>query len=603
MSTINLRSNNPSGLTNAQIDANFTNLNTDKVETLDCTSINIGNKIVKRDSSGDFAARIITAESINLSSDLTVSGSLTVNGSLTTINSTTITVDDKNIELGSVATPTDQTALNGGITLKGTTDKTIIWDSNSNWSLSENLNIPTGKTYKINNVNILSETALGSSVTSSSLTSVGTLTTGVWNATAISTTKGGTGLTSYNTGDLIYASAPNILSKLAKGTDGQVLKLSSGLPVWSADINTNTTYTLDGSGTTNSVNIELIAGGSGSGTDSINLKGSGATEVSWDEVAQRITISSTDTTYTLDGSGTTNSVNIELIAGGSGSGTDSINLKGSGATEVSWDEVAQRITISSTDTNTTYTASTGLTLTGTAFSVNYGTTSTTACVGNDSRLSDARTPTVHAHSASDITSGTMSTARLGSGTANSTTFLRGDNTWAVVDSLPSQTGNSGKYLTTDGTTAIWSPVAGGAEISSTTASDNYNIPFTNLSSGALTTAYINSSSLYFNPGTGTLSSTSFNSLSDIRFKSDLKQIQNALDKVKQLTGYTFTMVESSQRSAGVIAQDVQEVQPEAVGGDPEKLTVSYGALTGLIIEAIKELSEKVEYLQNQLFNK
>ena len=548
MSTINLRSNNPSGLTNAQIDANFTNLNTDKVETLDCTSINIGNKIVKRDSSGDFAARIITAESINLSSDLTVSGSLTVNGSLTTINSTTITVDDKNIELGSVATPTDQTALNGGITLKGTTDKTIIWDSNSNWSLSENLNIPTGKTYKINNVNILSETALGSSVTSSSLTSVGTLTTGVWNATAISTTKGGTGLTSYNTGDLIYASAPNILSKLAKGTDGQVLKLSSGLPVWSADINTNTTYTLDGSGTTNSVNIELIAGGSGSGTDSINLKGSGATEVSWDEVAQRITISSTDT-------------------------------------------------------NTTYTASTGLTLTGTAFSVNYGTTSTTACVGNDSRLSDARTPTVHAHSASDITSGTMSTARLGSGTANSTTFLRGDNTWAVVDSLPSQTGNSGKYLTTDGTTAIWSPVAGGAEISSTTASDNYNIPFTNLSSGALTTAYINSSSLYFNPGTGTLSSTSFNSLSDIRFKSDLKQIQNALDKVKQLTGYTFTMVESSQRSAGVIAQDVQEVQPEAVGGDPEKLTVSYGALTGLIIEAIKELSEKVEYLQNQLFNK
>ena len=548
MSTINLRSNNPSGLTNAQIDANFTNLNTDKVETLDCTSINIGNKIVKRDSSGDFAARIITAESINLSSDLTVSGSLTVNGSLTTINSTTITVDDKNIELGSVATPTDQTALNGGITLKGTTDKTIIWDSNSNWSLSENLNIPTGKTYKINNVNILSETALGSSVTSSSLTSVGTLTTGVWNATAISTTKGGTGLTSYNTGDLIYASAPNILSKLAKGTDGQVLKLSSGLPVWSADINTNTTYTLDGSGTTNSVNIELIAGGSGSGTDSINLEGSGATEVSWDEVAQRITISSTDT-------------------------------------------------------NTTYTASTGLTLTGTAFSVNYGTTSTTACVGNDSRLSDARTPTVHAHSASDITSGTMSTARLGSGTANSTTFLRGDNTWAVVDSLPSQTGNSGKYLTTDGTTAIWSPVAVGAEISSTTASDNYNIPFTNLSSGALTTAYINSSSLYFNPGTGTLSSTSFNSLSDIRFKSDLKQIQNALDKVKQLTGYTFTMVESSQRSAGVIAQDVQEVQPEAVSGDPEKLTVSYGALTGLIIEAIKELSEKVEYLQNQLFNK
>jgi hypothetical protein len=60
-----------------------------------------------------------------------------------------------------------------------------------------------------------------------------------------------------------------------------------------------------------------------------------------------------------------------------------------------------------------------------------GTTSTTVCIGNDARLSDARTPTSHTHAAADITSGTMATARLGSGTANSTTFLRGDQTWAT----------------------------------------------------------------------------------------------------------------------------------------------------------------------------
>jgi len=59
----------------------------------------------------------------------------------------------------------------------------------------------------------------------------------------------------------------------------------------------NTTYILDGSGTTNSVNIELIAGGSGSGTDSINVVGSGASTVAWDETNQRITINSTNTTY------------------------------------------------------------------------------------------------------------------------------------------------------------------------------------------------------------------------------------------------------------------------------------------------------------------
>lgn len=91
--------------------------------------------------------------------DLTLSGNLTVNGTTTTINATTVQVDDKNIELGTVDTPTDTTADGGGITLKGTTDKTILWDNaNDNWTLNQNVNIPTGTTYKINNTTVLSAT-------------------------------------------------------------------------------------------------------------------------------------------------------------------------------------------------------------------------------------------------------------------------------------------------------------------------------------------------------------------------------------------------------------------------------------------------------------
>ena len=60
-------------------------------------------------------------------SGTTITGDLTVSGTTTTIESTTVTVDDKNIELGSVATPTDTTADGGGITLKGASDKTINW--------------------------------------------------------------------------------------------------------------------------------------------------------------------------------------------------------------------------------------------------------------------------------------------------------------------------------------------------------------------------------------------------------------------------------------------------------------------------------------------
>ena len=61
----------------------------------------------------------------------------------------------------------------------------------------------------------------------------------------------------------------------------------------------------------------------------------------------------------------------------------------------------------------------------------YGTGANTACVGNDARLSDARTPLAHNHNATDINAGTVATARLGSGTANNTTYLRGDQTWAT----------------------------------------------------------------------------------------------------------------------------------------------------------------------------
>lgn len=66
-----------------------------------------------------------------------------------------------------------------------------------------------------------------------SITTLGTITTGTWNATTIATTYGGTGLTSYTTGDIIYASATNTLARLAAGTEGKVLQINaSGVPVW-----------------------------------------------------------------------------------------------------------------------------------------------------------------------------------------------------------------------------------------------------------------------------------------------------------------------------------------------------------------------------------
>jgi len=119
---------------------------------------------------------------------VTIPGDLTVQGTTTTIDSTNLVVEDKNIEMGSVTTPTDTTADGGGITLKGATDKTLNWvNSTDSWTSSENVDLASGKTYKINGTDVLSGSSLGSGVTGSSLTSVGTITSGTWNGTPIAT--------------------------------------------------------------------------------------------------------------------------------------------------------------------------------------------------------------------------------------------------------------------------------------------------------------------------------------------------------------------------------------------------------------------------------
>lgn len=121
-----------------------------------------------------------------LSGNLTVGGNFTVNGTTTTIDSTTLSVEDKNIEIGKVSSPSDTLASGGGITLKGTTDKTFNWvDATDSWTLSEHLDLASAKVLKIAGTQILSATVLGSSVVSSSLTSLGTIATGVWQGTPI----------------------------------------------------------------------------------------------------------------------------------------------------------------------------------------------------------------------------------------------------------------------------------------------------------------------------------------------------------------------------------------------------------------------------------
>lgn len=96
------------------------------------------------------------------------------------------------------------------------------------------LDVSAGQSYLINSTNVLNATTLGSGVINSSLTSVGTLATGTWNADTIAEGYGGTNQTTYATGDLLYSSASNTLSKLGIGSTNEVLTVSGGVPSWQA---------------------------------------------------------------------------------------------------------------------------------------------------------------------------------------------------------------------------------------------------------------------------------------------------------------------------------------------------------------------------------
>ena len=87
--------------------------------------------------------------------------------------------------------------------------------------------------------------------------------------------------------------------------------------------------------------------------------------------------------------------------------------------------------------------------------------------------------------------------------------------------------------------------------------------------------------------------------SDIRLKTDITKITDALSKVSSLSGYTYTRKDTGQRQTGVVAQELQKVLPEAVVDNGEHLAVAYGNIVGLLIEAIKELKSEVDQLKGK----
>lgn len=403
-----------------------------------------GNKTVAIGTSATSGTTAITIGSnsgatstIALNGTVTVGGDMTINGTLTTINSNSLTIDDKNIELGSVTagtvsttgtvgsitgtgpwtatitgmtdtadlvvgsaisatngtgslgasgtyivasivsntsitytatggtTPTagtvtnitttgatDITANGGGVILKGTTDKTILWDStNTNWTSSEHLNLVTGKVFKINNVQVLSNTAvlgitpsvlangfsIAGGTTSKTLTVSNTITLAGTDGSSLNIGSGGTlgsaaftASTAYisstvmtTLGDILYGGASGAATRLAGNTTttrsflGQTGDgTNSAAPSWTSSTGTGNVV-LATSATLTTPTI-----------DTINISGAAVAAALWNTTL-------TTGSASIAGALTTGSVNIATgtafngtvnIATGAGTVNKTINI-------------------------------------------------------------------------------------------------------------------------------------------------------------------------------------------------------------------------------------------------------------------------------------
>jgi hypothetical protein len=142
---------------------------------------------------------------------------------------------------------------------------------------------------------------------------------------------------------------------------------------------------------------------------------------------------------------------------------------------------------------------------------------------------------------------------------------------------------------------------GGASLANdvSTNSDTFYLGMANnQSTGSWTAAWVSTTKLYYNPSTGTLNATAFNSLSDESLKENVSTISNAVSTIRQLDGVSFTWKDSGRKSYGVIAQRLEEILPELVSGDDKK-TVNYSGLIAFLIESVKELNLRIEELENR----
>jgi len=277
-------------------------------------------------------------------------------------------------------------------------------------------------------------------------------------------------------------------------------------------------------------------------------------------------------------------------------GADRIMFWDDSAGAVTWLAPGSNMSISGTslnssytDTNTTYSAGTGLGLSGTTFSLSH--------LGIQS-LSDPNADRIMFW---DDSAGAMAWLAPGSNMSISGTSLNSSYTDTNT------TYAAGAGLDLSGTTfSLESDARGDLFYMGRDTNDYYAVNTTTHDwylDGVLDMRLTNAGTLHCD---GDVIAYSTTTSSDRKLKDNIRNVENAIDKVKQLNGVEFEWKKDGSSSAGVIAQDVEAVLPQAVKEvedlntkEPYK-TVNYDALHAILIEAIKEQQAMIDELKAKI---
>jgi hypothetical protein len=544
---------------------------------------------------GHGSSTVAVANDLTVAGGLVLTGDLTVNGTTATVNSTVVAIDDKVMVFASGSADAAIASAGGaGWAVGGDTGAAMkasfLYDGVDSFDVSDHLNLASSQEFKINNASILSATTLGSSVVASSLTSVGTIATGVWQGTTIKTA---------------YIQDANItLAKMAANSvdSDQYVDASIDTAHIGNDQITNALMADD------AIDSAQLAAGA------VDLAHMSVNSVDSDQYVDgsidliHMSANSVDSDQYVDGSidlihMSANSVDSDQYVDGS---IDEAHLADDAVTA---DKLASDAVVNASVASGAAIVATKLNFNvDLGGSIQFGTQTDDAVAfggpikvgGNaiaDSSGNAALTfdgslgasfkgamtgPSGYASGDFAITTGGAFSAAgdMIIGTA-------GDSNGADFTAHGDATGEKAFYSAANNIFQVTGSATGLQVSIGGDATSEYAVDVVNGSNN-----------------NNKIRAAAFVTYSDESLKSDVASMSNtALDTVMSLNGVEFTWKDSGERDFGFIAQDVQSVLPKAVHVAEDGVQgVDYSRLTSVLVEAVKAQQVQIDDLKNVITN-